>query len=384
MADATPIRFLKDDFQASPDARDLALKVFSGTVYEAFTAKTVFFDNTGNIMATKVLTGGHEAQWPIMGKDPSASYHTPGAELIGAADAIRMAEKVVRVDDILVAYVDVPFNDLNISHFDVLGPFATKLGRALATDMDKKLAIVGVRAAREAADTGAHIHDGGQVVTRDDGVTSTDDASVASAYPNNSTGSGNFRDDVAELAQKFDEDNVPEDGRYLFVSPYIRTILRHEGSSWGSTASGTVYGPAGNIYDRDLTSAPGDLNKRIIGMLEGFNVILTNNLPAGTIANSGNPDTKYDLVATGRDDAGKGDADTGYDQDEAKANAKPAALALCGASEGSAAIGMVQAAGLRSVIQDDERRNTKFLKSQMMVGADVLCPWTAGYVCVFT
>ena len=81
-------------------------------------------------------------------------------------------------------------------------------------------------------------HDGGQVVTRDDGITSTADASIASAYPNNSTGSGQFRDDVAELAQKFDEDNVPEDGRYLFVSPYIRTILRHEGSSWGSTIGG--------------------------------------------------------------------------------------------------------------------------------------------------
>ena len=41
-------------------------------------------------------------------------------------------------------------------------------------------------------------------------------------------------------------------------------------------------------------------------------------------------------------------------------------------------MGMVQAAGIRSVIQDDERRNTKFMKSQIMVGADVLCPWTAG------
>ena len=58
----------------------------------------------------------------------------------------------------------------------------------------------------------------------------------------------------------------------------------------------------------------------------------------------------------------------------------PAAIALCGAQEGSAAVGLVQAAGLTSHIERDERRNTYFLKSQMMVGADTLSPWCAGMV----
>ena len=83
--------------------------------------------------------------------------------------------------------------------------------------------------------------------------------------------------------------------------------------------------------------------------------------------------TKYRVDVTGR----------GANTAAAQAAAKPAALALCGAQEGSAAIGMVQSAGLRSILQDDERRNTKFMKSQMLVGADVLAPWCAGVVGVY-
>ena len=380
MANTTPTRILQKN--ATGDDRALALKIFSGQVYEAFTAKTVFFDNTGNIMATKVLTGGHEAQWPIMGDDPTASYHTPGNEMLDGT--IKMTEGVVRVDDILVSHIDVPFNDLNIAHYDVLAPFATKLGRALAIDMDKKLAIVGIRAAQTAAAAG--IHNGGKRVFISDGVGagSAVPASLTSAFANSSTGSGAFRDKVAELAQKFDEDNVPEDGRYLFIPPHIRTILRHEATSLGASSASA---PAGNIYSKDVTSVPGDLNRRIVGVLEGFNLIVTNHLPTASatpINNAGDPDTKYDYEASGLDDADKDADDTGYNETQAQANAVPAALALCGASEGAASIGMVQAAGIRSVIQDDERRNTKFMKSQIMVGADVLCPWTAGIVGVIT
>ena len=53
---------------------------------------------------------------------------------------------------------------------------------------------------------------------------------------------------------------------------------------------------------------------------------------------------------------------------------------LCGAGMGQPAIGMVQASGMRSVIEDDERRNVKFMKAQMHVGFDVLAPFCAGVI----
>ena len=373
------------------DKRALALKLFSGTVLEAFRAKTVFYDNTGSIMLKKTIEGGHMYQWPIIGDDIVLSdigtpvddaptddifdsvtasgglrlgYHTPGDFISG--QEVKVTEATVRVDDMLVGMIDVPFQDLDLSHFDVLQPFATKIGRSLAIDNDKKIATIALKAARTAADAG--IHQGGQVVD----INVTTPTSLTNAFADDVSGSRAFRDGVAELARKFDEDHVPEDGRYLFVPPYIRQLLRHEGTGFGSTGSdATIYGPAGNIYSKDQNSNPWDLNTRSFGMLEGFNLVVSTHLPDGTTQGKFNAvDTnlaKYDYVADGT----------------SQANGRVAAIALCGAQEGTAGVGMVQAGGIRSVIEDDERRNVKMLKSQMLVGYDVIAPWCAGVIQVY-
>lgn len=366
------------------DNRALALKLFSGTVLEAFRAKTVFYDNTNSIMVQKTIEGGHMFQWPIIGDDLDLynaftdtdadgvwdsgegssggvlfGYHTPGDFISGRT--VKLSEATVRVDDMLVAAIDVPFSDLDLSHFDVLQPFATKLGRSLAIDNDKKIATIALKAARTAAVAG--VHAGGQLVLQD--VTSP--SSLATAYPDSVVGSRLFRDGAAELARKFDEDHVPEDGRFLFISPYIRQILRHEATGFGDSSSG-VYGPAGNPYSNDQTSRSWDLNSRSIGVLEGFNVVVSTHLPSGTTnaryASVDAEHAKYDYVADG----------------SGTTTGMPAAIALCGASEGQAGVGMVQAGGMRSIIEDDERRNVKFLKSQMLVGYDVIAPWCAGSI----
>ena len=365
---------LNKEFDAS-DNRGLALKVFSGTVLEAFRAKTVFYDNTGQIMVQKTLSGGHIAQWPVIGDDIDLTgigtfsdlssppdgdfldageavaeggllmgYHTPGDFISGRK--VKMSEATVRVDDILVAAIDVPFSDLDLSHFDVIRPFATKLGRSLAIDNDKKIATIAMKAAQNAGVTG--VYPGGQQVTR------TGNASVAATYVDSDTGSGLFRDDVSELAEAFDNDHVPEDGRYLFISPYILRIMRHEQ----------------DVFNRDYNpeSLAGNLNERVLGTLEGFKLVLTTHLPTSQT------ETKFESTDSNL-------AKYDYDCRGLGAGSKNvAALALCGASEGSAAVGMVQAAGIRTVIQDDERRNVKFMKAQMMVGYDVVAPWCAGAI----
>lgn len=351
--DSNATRILQD--QGTGGTRALALQMFSGLVLEAFKNKTVFYDNTGNIMSLKVLQGSHSAQFPIIGDDidlagtsgngVTKGYHTPGTFIAG--ETIKMSKTSIEVDDILVAAMDVGYADLDIAHFDVLGPFAMKLGRSLAQDCDKKIAIMALKAARTGAVSG--IHKGGQLVSHD----ASGAVSIAGTYTDDTTGSALFRKHASMLARQFDEDNVPEDGRYLFIPPYIRSIMRHEE----------------DIFNRDFNSPgiAGELNSRILGVLEGFNVIMTNNLPTGTVSGYTAPADKYNITIT---TSGSGAAGTGL----------PAAIALCGAIEGSAGVGMVQASGIRSVIQDDERRNTKFLKSQMMVGFDVLAPWCAGAI----
>ena len=83
------------------------------------------------------------------------------------------------------------------------------------------------------------------------------------------------------MARQFDEDNVPQEGRFLFISPYIRSILRHEQ----------------DIFNRDFNdgSVAGTLNTRTIGVLEGFQLILTNNLPGDW---TGTTNGRYNLIDT--------------------------------------------------------------------------------------
>ncbi|MBN30328.1 MAG: hypothetical protein CMB34_06670 [Euryarchaeota archaeon] len=369
-------RTLSDKFGA--DSRALALKIFSGTTLEQFYTNSVFYDRMGEFIAQRQLDGGHVAQFPVIGDDIDlfnalednadttdgpftdaddvasegglkAGYHNPGDFITGKK--IKMSEKTVRVDDVLVAAIDVPFADLDLTHFDVLTPFSQKLGRSLATDLDRKIAAIALKAATTAAIAG--VMPGGQVVEN----TVSGGSGIASFFADSSGGSTAFRNDVATLARQFDEDNVPQEGRFLFIPPYIRSILRHEQ----------------DIFNRDFNdgSVAGTLNTRTIGVLEGFQLILTNNLPGDW---TGTTNRRYEFIDT---EFSKYDFECGL---TAAGQKRPAAIALCGAGMGQPAIGMVQASGMRTVIEDDERRNVKFMKAQMHVGFDVLAPFCSGVI----
>jgi hypothetical protein len=375
---------------ADGTADGIALKMFSGMVLEAFQQSTHFYDRTSQFISVKQLEGANSAQWPILGDDPTPAYHSPGTFLNAFSSSnvrqIKTSSVDVVVDEILTTSLDVPFRDMSISHFDVLGPFATKLGRAISKVLDKKIAVLAVKAARTAAVSG--IHGGGYVVYRDDGSSTTSgNADVTAAYPVSPAGAYNFRTDVASLAQSMDEKNVPEGSRYLFITPHIKSVLRFEANWSGSAIIGANAMPS--TYDRAYSAQPNDVNARVVGMLEGFKVIVTNHLPSADLSVNSLTGENAAIAYT------SGTATTsGKYQDffngpynattaTAKARARPVAVALCGADTGSPAIGMVQASGLRSYMEADERRNTQFLKSQIMCGLGVICPWSAGSIEVF-
>lgn len=359
---------------ASPGDRDLLLKVFSGTVLEAFRTKTVFYSNDPPIIATKEISSGSSVQWPIMGDDILVSaqtaanqglakgYHNPGDYIKGSQ--VPLSETIISVDDILAVAMDVPHIDLDLTHFDVLGPFATKMGRSMAIDNDIKIATMAIKAARTGvfpapgANEGV-IHKGGHHLVRG---WNANPVTPQLVYPDDDAGAKRFRRDVAALAEDMDKRFVPEQGRYLFIPPYIRRILRNELE----------------IFNRDFNSrSVGDLNVRSLGILEGFNLVLTTSIPQATITgyqNAGvtNRHAKYNLTID------HNNANVAI----ARQNALPVAIALCGASEGVAAVGKVSVKGIQTVMEDDHRRNIKFLKSQMLVGYGILAPWCAGSIAI--
>ena len=365
----------------------MALRLFSGTVLEAFQLASVFYDRTNTFLAMKQITGGSSYQWPILGDDPASGYHNVGTQLNLQASQgtnvrrVEVAQRSVTVDEILVNSLDVGLNDLNVLHYDVLAPFATKLARNIARVLDRKIAILAVKAAATGAQN--NIHDGGYRVCRSVGTASAN-ASVSTTYPLGPQGAYNFRTDLATMAQGMDQKGVPDGSRYLFITPYIKTLLRFEANWTGSAVSANPILPS--TYSRDLSAQPNDVNARVIGQLEGFNVLVTNNLPSTDLSvnNLTGEDAAVAYTSTTGTTTGKyqGKFDGTFNATAAtnRAQGIPVAVALCGADTGSPAIGMVQAAGLSSYMENDERRNTKFLKAQIHCGLDILCPWSAGSI----
>lgn len=337
-----------------------AATVFETKVLEAFTSKTKFWDMSGTTMMVESVGGkGRTAQWPLFGEDldvaatsgngVTAGYHVPGDLLVGEAQKIGNVS--VTCDDVLIAHQDVGFGDLDITHFPAVGRMGMKLGRSLGTNLDVKVCVTAIKAAKTALAT--NLHGGGHAVYENGAAT------VAATYSVDAAGALLFYQNSLDLAESMDSASVPEDARFMYISPYIRKVLQFDDKHFNRD-----YNPEG---------LAGIIATRVIGTWAGFKLIVTNNIPTASITvnptvSDGSDMAKYNIVIDGANDA----------------TCVPAAVVMCGATEGTASVGMVQAAGLSYLVQADERRETYFLKARIMVGMDVFTPWTAGLIGVAT
>lgn len=335
MTMSNPSRFLAD----STGDFGLSLKKFWGNVVEAYRSETVLIDNNSPVIAMKNDTGTNSYQFLMLADLPDPEYHTPGSELLG--QQFEVQDGTITVDDIEVVHYDVPWDQWIKSHFDMAGTLGTRGGKKIARKMDKRAFQLLVNTARTAAVTknGLAIHAGGQRITNSA-------ATVATRYPVSSTGAQNFRDDAAALAQGYDDTFVPAGNRKLFITSYIRRVL----------------GKDTTIFDDRFTiNQTNSINDRKIGRMEGFDVIpVMDRIPSTNITTE--RFTKYNVNALV--------AGTGC----------PVAVAVAGAEEGVAPIGMVTMSSLTPYMAPDERRDTIFIKVKTLYGMGILHPWTAGTI----
>lgn len=161
MANATVSRLGAADGGA--DKTELFLKVFAGEVITSFETATILKPLTRQ----RTITSGKSAQFPAIYK-ATASYHTPGAEIVG--QSIAHNEVVVTIDDLLIADAFIANIDEAMNHYDVRSPYSSELGLALALAYDKNVARNIIRAARGSAlftgDTGgAAVNDNANLIT---------------------------------------------------------------------------------------------------------------------------------------------------------------------------------------------------------------------------
>ena len=243
---------------ASGDAKALFLKVFAGEVLATFAEVNVMMP----LHRVRTIKSGKSASFPAVGT-ATAAYHTPGESLIegdnGYLNQVKHNERLIHIDDQLVAPVFVSNLDEAMNHYDVRGEYSTQMGRALSNTADKNLIQKVLMAAREAATI-----TGGNAGTKlSKGATVASTATVLAAA-------------IFEAAQTLDEKDVPEEDRYCVLLPKYYYLLAQEStkvinrdvSGAGSYADGEVLRIAGvqliksnHVPSTDLSAAiSGDNN----------------------------------------------------------------------------------------------------------------------------
>lgn len=310
MANATPSRV--GQIAGAGDTRALFLKVFSGEVLTTFNAKTVVQDK----VRVRNISSGKSAQFPSIGKT-KAEYHTPGTEITG--NTIQHDEKIITIDDLLIAHTFISRIDEAMSHFDVRSEYSNQMGQALAQTYDRNLLSLGVKACR---DTGA----GGI------GVGATGQGNAESLSIGATASVQDIVDSLYLAAQKFDQKNVPEEDRFAFVSPAV---------FWKLVTNDKLM--------NSLFGRGGDYTTGSLPPVAGINIIKTNNLAldhTGATATYPDYSSKYAVNAS----------DT-------------VALIM-----NRQAMGTVKLLDLASEMEYDIRRQGTLAVSKMAVGHGVLRP----------
>ncbi len=207
------------------------LKVWAGEVLTAFRKATVF----EALHKVRTISSGKTAQFPIIGVN-SASYHTPGNQIIGTQQ--KVAEATVNIDDKLISSVFLADIDEAKNHYDVRSQFSAEMGNALAYTFDKNVAATIAKAARTANHFNTDLPGGTRIK-----IVAANKAAITGAQ---------LATALFAAAQKMDENNLPEGDRYCCLAPaeYYKlvqetSVINRDWGGQGAYADGTVLRVAG-------------------------------------------------------------------------------------------------------------------------------------------
>ena len=214
------------------DADALFLKVFSNEILTTFDEANVMKD----LHTIRTISSGKSAQFPVSGV-AEANYYTPGKNILestnGYLSNIKHNEKVISIDDVLISSTFIAEFDELKSHYSMRSTYAKEIGKALAKRFDLAVMKTWVAAAR----SGANLNGG------------------AGGIRINATGGDNVYTETEliaaffEMAQKLDENDVPNDGQRFAVLPpslYYKLLtadnvaINRDTDGVGSVSKGTV------------------------------------------------------------------------------------------------------------------------------------------------
>ena len=253
MANATVSRLgLVNNTGTAFDA--LFLKIFSGEVLTAFARNNIFNEQLHSV---RTITSGKSAQFPVLGT-ATAAYHTVGTPLVGA-NQIKANEKIINIDDLLIAQSFVASIDELKNHYDVRATYADELGKALARTYDQNVAKQIANASR--ASTTLTGGNGGLVLTLANGNTASSDVTgdeIAAA--------------IYDIAQTFDERDIPPTDRFCVLPPAEYYKLAES----ATRTIDTDFNPQGN----------GSFAQGNVQFVAGIPILKSNNIPQSNVGSN--------------------------------------------------------------------------------------------------
>ena len=261
---------------SSGTADALFLKVFSGEVLSTFAKENLMLGMT----TVRTISNGKSAQFPVTGT-VSANYHTAGNEITG--QAIKHNEKVINIDDMLLADAFVAEIEELKNHYDVRSIYSSEMGSALSNKVDTHLLSLAILASQASANISGG--NGGTEIT--DADANTNATSLISS--------------VFEAIQKLDENNVPTAGRVCIVAPdqyyqlanVDKLVNRDFSSDNGDFGKGTVLSIGGvpivksntavNVFGTDLSSAISGTNNTYNGDFSNHYAVVMHSSAIGTV-----------------------------------------------------------------------------------------------------
>ena len=277
MSNTNPSRVGLDENNVPGGNDALFLKKFSGEILQTFEESNIFKP----LHTIRTIESGKSAQFPVTGV-ATANYHTPGQSLAsnglvadgGYLSDIGKTEKIITIDQMLVASTFLANIDDIKNHYDIRSVYANELGKALAVRFDTAIAKVFIAAARDSASLTATAA-GAQLDVANNDFSAGDVVGTPAAVTGAELTAALF-----SAAQRLDENDVPSEGRFCVLRPqeYYKLITGGAGQLAISTSA----------VNKDVGGV-GSIASGSIPQVAGITIYKSNHIPS----------TDLSAVATG-------------------------------------------------------------------------------------
>lgn len=244
------------------DELALFYKQFSGEVLATFMELNV----VAPLVRQRTIAKGKSAGFAVLGR-ATAFFHNAGVDIADAGNGllsqIASGERVIFVDNKLMSSVVIDDLDEAMSEFEVRGPYAEELGRAIAKRSDQ-LAINTLILAARASSTITGLFGGAVVADADMRVSGV---ALANA--------------LFACAQVLDEKDVPKDARYAVIDPQMHyNLIRDPSVSIAATSPTVTQATVGYpLLNKELSANNGDYAQATLYKCAGITLITSNHIP---------------------------------------------------------------------------------------------------------